>query len=419
MRRLFTCMAQPLVDVQQIEKRYDLVEIFQNDECFRREVFCSHFKHVFDLDRLSGRFHRLAAAGVSPEEEEEEEEPHADDPFSSLHSSKKRRQGRKSVFARVKLELEDLVKLYDCIVEANSLHKTLQGYEGAGRDSLDELFIKPLGEVVKGFESFINLVEFTIDMEEAQRGCFLVSRRFEPRLGELLQRKEKIRNAMHRQRQKAEEEIPFSGASKKSRDVDLVRLIEDNTLGYVLRVTKKDQAAVQSCRGRYQQIRLNKSEFIFTTPELKSLCRDYKEVCEAYDHLQKSLVEKALLVASSYWPVVEKLADILGMMDVLGAFALTSLNAPIPYVRPRILTEEGAGVRMKSSRHPLLEVQPCTASFISNDVYLDRMHSRLHIITGPNMGGKSTFIRQVALTVLMAQIGCFVPCQSCELPIFK
>lgn len=69
-------------------------------------------------------------------------------------------------------------------------------------------------------------------------------------------------------------------------------------------------------------------------------------MCEAYERLQKSLVEKALVVASSYWPVVEKLAEILGMLDVLGAFALTSLNAPIPYVRPRILTEEGKVSRL-------------------------------------------------------------------------
>lgn len=99
---------------------------------------------------------------------------------------------------------------------------------------------------MSGFETFINLVEFTIDMDEAQRGCFVVSRRFEPQLGELLQQKEKIRSGMNRQRQKAEEEVvSFSGTSKKTRDVDVVRLIEDNTLGYVLRVTKKDQPAVQ------------------------------------------------------------------------------------------------------------------------------------------------------------------------------
>ncbi|PFH33297.1 MutS domain V domain-containing protein [Besnoitia besnoiti] len=397
-RRLFTCMAQPLVDKAQIEQRYDIVEIFQRDEAFRRQVFCSHFKHVTDLDRLAGRFHRLASATKDLEDE------------TATFAS-----GKRSIFSRVKLTLEDLVKLYDCAVECTSLESSLRGYEGAHRASLEKMFAAPLSEIVKSFGSFINLIEFTIDMEEAKRGYFVISRRFEPQLAELLDKKDDMRRRMNRERQKAEDEIPFTC---RKRDAEIVKLVEDNTMGFVLRVTKKDQPAVQGYRGRYHQVRLNKSEFIFTTSELKALCREYQDVCEAYEEMQKSLVEKALLVAASYWPLVEKLAELLGMLDVLGAFAAAANSAPIPYVRPNIVEGEGAGLALKGSRHPLLEIQPGSSSFISNDVQLDR-NRRLIIITGPNMGGKSTYIRQVALTVIMAQMGCFVPCESCTLPIFK
>ncbi|KFG39796.1 MutS domain V domain-containing protein, partial [Toxoplasma gondii p89] len=172
-----------------------------------------------------------------------------------------------------------------------------------------------------------------------------------------------------------------------------------------------------SSRGRYHQVRLNKSELIFTTSELRGLCREFKDVAEAYAAMQNSLVEKALLVAASYWPAVEKLAELLGMLDVLGAFAAAANAAPVPYVRPQIVEGDAGGLVLKASRHPLLEIQPGTSSFIANDVHLDR-ERRLAIITGPNMGGKSTYIRQVALTVLLAQIGSFVPCASCQLPIF-
>ncbi|CBZ52839.1 DNA mismatch repair protein mutS, related [Neospora caninum Liverpool] len=394
-RRLFTCMSQPLVDREKIERRYDIVELFQTDEAFRRQVFCSHFKHVFDLDRLAGRFHRLAS---STKDLDANEAP--------------RKKG--SIFARVKLTLEDLVKLYDCAVECTSLEAALRGYSGVHRDALAKAFSEPLAEIVKSFATFINLVEFTIDMDEAKRGVFVISRRFEPELAALLDKKEDLRRRMERERQKAEDEIPFSG---RKRDAEIVKLIEDNTMGFVLRVTKKDQPAVLGARGRYHQVRLNKSEFIFTTAELRGLCREFKDVSEAYEEMQKSLVEKALLVAASYWPLVERLAELLGMLDVLGAFAAAANAAPIPYVRPKIVEDE-SGLVLKASRHPLLEIQPGSSSFISNDVHLDPTQ-RLIIITGPNMGGKSTYIRQVALAVLLAQMGSFVPCDSCQLPIFK
>lgn len=79
----------------------------------------------------------------------------------------------------------------------------------------------------------------------------------------------------------------------------------------------------------------------------------------------------------------------------------------------------GGILRLESCRHALLEVQGLGGSIIANDCFMDSESSRLHLITGPNMGGKSTYIRQVALCVLLAQIGSFVPCKSCTMPVFR
>lgn len=102
---------------------------------------------------------------------------------------------------------------------------------------------------------------------------------------------------------------------------------------------------------------------------------------------------------------------------LLISLAASAVNAPIPYVKPTIF-ERGAGsIKLEEARHPCLEVQE-GVNFIANDVHLERDVSEFGIITGPNAGGKSVFIRQTALIALLAQIGSFVPCASAEVPIF-
>ena len=121
-------------------------------------------------------------------------------------------------------------------------------------------------------------------------------------------------------------------------------------------------------------------------------------------------------VISTYAPAVESLSEVIAEIDVLVSLAHVASNAPTQYVRP-LLSPAGQGdLILKESRHPCVEVMD-DVSFIPNDIDLIRSSSRLQIITGPNMGGKSTYIRQAGVIVLMAQIGSFVPCSSAEISI--
>merc|ERR1719238_1808991 len=113
---------------------------------------------------------------------------------------------------------------------------------------------------------------------------------------------------------------------------------------------------------------------------------------------------------------MERLADILGNLDALAALARVVLSAPCQFCRATT-DPECKTFNIKGAAHVLV-VANSEKSFVANDLSMERDTSRLHIITGPNMGGKSTYIRSVALIALLNQIGSFVPCQSATLPIF-
>lgn len=142
---------------------------------------------------------------------------------------------------------------------------------------------------------------------------------------------------------------------------------------------------------------------------------------------------RAEFCVASYTPVLEQLDGLVAAVDVVirlvcfcslfcpsadaYSFAHVSANAPIPYVKPK-LSEKGKGnVRLVGARHPCLEVQD-DITFIPNDHHMQKDSSEFIILTGPNMGGKSTYIRQIGVIALMAQVGCYVPADEADLPIF-
>ena len=109
---------------------------------------------------------------------------------------------------------------------------------------------------------------------------------------------------------------------------------------------------------------------------------------------------------------VQKTSDAIARLDVLCAFAC--LAGERNYCRP-IITTDGV-IEIKDGRHPVAELIAANKEkFVANDCFIDMERSRIAIITGPNMAGKSTYIRQIALIVLLAQIGCFVPAASAKI----
>eukprot|EP00466_Bigelowiella_natans_P005877 jgi/Bigna1/78935/fgenesh1_pg.58_\ len=148
-------------------------------------------------------------------------------------------------------------------------------------------------------------------------------------------------------------------------------------------------------------------------------CKVQYEECKTAFFKTENISGDLLLgmeVAETYLPVIKKAIEIVARLDVFVSFAHVAVNAAEPYCRPKILPATAGRIEMKRCRHPCIEAQDFV-DFIANDVNMVRGESNCQIITGPNMGGKSTYIRQVGVSVLLAQIGCFVPCDSAKISI--
>lgn len=193
--------------------------------------------------------------------------------------------------------------------------------------------------------------------------------------------------------------------------ISSLKVAFNKVFGYYLEVTNahKDKVPQEWIR---KQTLVNAERYI--TQELK----EYEEkILNAEDRIfsiEQKIFNDLVLTASEYVTQIQQNAKILARLDCLASFARVAIKNR--YVRPEI--SEGRAIRLQEGRHPVIEQQlPPGESYIPNDIFLDDENQQIIIITGPNMAGKSALLRQVALIVLMAQMGSFVPAQAAEIGI--
>ncbi|CAM9858570.1 unnamed protein product [Discosporangium mesarthrocarpum] len=135
-----------------------------------------------------------------------------------------------------------------------------------------------------------------------------------------------------------------------------------------------------------------------------------------YQEKQEGLVEKAVETAATYLPLVETASALVSELDVLVSFADVAALAPTELVRPKIFPRGSGRMSVKGARHPCLEWQE-DMDFIPNSYEMSQGDASFVVVTGPNMGGKSTYIRTLAAVAVMAQVGSFVPCERAEISV--
>jgi DNA mismatch repair protein MutS len=183
----------------------------------------------------------------------------------------------------------------------------------------------------------------------------------------------------------------------------------NNVFGYYIEVrnTHKDKVPGEWIR---KQTLVSAERYI--TEELKEYESKIMGAEEKILQLETRLFDELVNSLTEYIQAIQLNANILSQIDCLLSFA--TVSSAYEYNRPDV--NESNTIEIKEGRHPVIERQmPIGESYITNSVYLDRDEQQVIIITGPNMSGKSALLRQTALIVLLAQIGCFVPAKSAKI----
>lgn len=183
----------------------------------------------------------------------------------------------------------------------------------------------------------------------------------------------------------------------------------NKVFGYYIEVTNSFKDMVPEHYIRKQTL-TNCERYI--TDELKTLEARVLGAKEHSVQLEYQIFDGIRKTVAEALPRVQRTADALAVLDVLASFAEVAMKNS--YCRPTL--NNSGNLNIISGRHPVVELLS-SIPFVPNDTMLDCGQNRCAIITGPNMAGKSTYMRQVAIIVIMAQIGCFVPAQSADIPI--
>jgi DNA mismatch repair protein MSH2 len=367
-RLLAQWLKQPLMSKTEITKRQQLVEAFVEDTELRQTMQEEHLRAIPDLYRLAKRFQRKLA------------------------------------------NLEDVVRAYQVVIRLPGFLGTLEGVmDEKYREPLDEAYTIKLQEYASSLEKLAEMVETTVDLEALDNHEYIIKPEFDDGLRTIRKKLDKLKHEISNEHHLASKDL--------KQEMDKKLFIENHKVhGWCMRLTRTEAACIRN-NSKYKECSTQKNGVYFTTSKLESIRRDFDQLSQNYNRTQSSLVNEVVSVAASYCPVIEQLAGVLAHLDVIISFAHCSVHAPTSYVRPKMHPRGQGDTILKEARHPCMEMQD-DIQFITNDVTLRRGTSEFLLLTGPNMGGKSTFIRQIGVIALMAQIGCFVPCSEAELTIF-
>lgn len=345
-RLLKTYIENPLIDKNEINKRYDMVEKLQ-DEFILAEDLKNLLYHVYDLERLSGRI-----------------------AFNNANA-------------------RDLLQLKSSLHVLPDIKNILEALNFKKIDDLSELY---------------DLLEKSIyeNPPVTVREGYLIKGGYNKELDELKNLRTNGKDFIAK----------FEASEREKTGIKTLKVGYNRVFGYYIEVSKGMKNLVKDSYGyerkqtlsnceRYISPILKEKESIILNAEEKIIDLEYELFCEIKNKIKL------------YIPKLQSVAKIISEIDVLLSFA--TISTENNYIRPILLDENR--INILDNRHAVVE-NVLDGEYVKNDIIMDE-NTNILLITGPNMAGKSTYMRQLAITIIMAQIGCFVPASEASMMIFS
>jgi DNA mismatch repair protein MutS len=366
-RLLRQWIIRPLLNVEEIRSRQQLIQVLVDQPNLRNSLR-QLLRSVHDLERLLGRvtFGNASARDLAALRDSLEQLPALNE---ELYRSGQDKIIRQALLKKDDLEQELIIPEHDLIDQVMEIRELLK----AALVDEPPLTVREGGMFRDGYEQELD------ELRSIRRdGRGYIAR---------LQEKERQRTS-----------IPS------------LKVSYNRVFGYYIEVTLAHRDRVPEDYIRKQTL-TNAERFI--TSELKEFEAKVLHAEDRIHELEYQLLQKVLEVVRGYAPRLKSTARMIARLDVFQSLAEAASR--YRYVRPEI-NNEGI-MDLKESRHPVLENAPVVDQFVPNDCHLDMEREQILLITGPNMAGKSTYIRQVALMTVMAQMGSFVPAQQANICI--
>ncbi len=354
-RQIRKWVESPMLSKKNIDERLDAVESLKND-VFVREDIIELLKNVHDIERLASK---MSNANTNARD------------LVALKNSFKVLPSLKATIARLLTgdKHQYLSKIYDSIDELKDMCSLI---DTAIVDD-PPITIKEGGLIKKGYNAEVD--EYRSASTEGKNWL-----------------------------------MELEAKEREITGIKGLKVGFNRVFGYYIEITRSNYDQIPEDRYIRKQTLADKERFI--TPELKELENKILGSEEKLVDLEYKLFADVREKVAHEIVRIQKTAMAIGVIDSLCSFAKVAED--MNYVRPNI-THDGV-IDIKEGRHPVVEKTIKGSEFIPNDTYIDS-NSRFHIITGPNMAGKSTYMRQVAVITYMAQIGSFVPASEASISI--
>jgi DNA mismatch repair protein MutS len=200
----------------------------------------------------------------------------------------------------------------------------------------------------------------------------------------------------------------LEGRERARTGIKTLKVGYNRVFGYYIDITNANKDLVPPDYIRKQTL-VNSERYI--TPEMKDIESSVLGAEARINELEYNIFNRLRLDLQVHIPALQSTAGAIAAIDALASFA--EVSSKYGYVKPQV--DNGEVIEIVRGRHPVIERTLTETVFVPNDVYIDRSERSLLLITGPNMAGKSTYMRQAALIVLMAQAGCFVPAERARI----